>query len=150
MYQAETATKINDKNNHWGNFERNINDQKVKFWFTVKTNRYYFYFVFNGEWYKTDMSSIDGVDLWHYLQEIGEGLNDNAGAENDFLGVCSLCLNDDNLVNEFCRLKGLRRPDKRSPIEAQIDNVCEYDVCMEFMRQFTDFMREREFAYIRC
>lgn len=28
--------KINSKNDYWDNFERNINDQKVKFWFTVK------------------------------------------------------------------------------------------------------------------
>lgn len=37
--------------------------------------------MFQGGWYKTDMSSIDGVDLWHYLQEIGEGLYDGIGNE---------------------------------------------------------------------
>ena len=68
--------KINSKNDYWNNFERNINDQKVKFWFTVKTNRCDFYFVFQGEWYKTDTSSLDGVDLWYYLWEMGEGLFD--------------------------------------------------------------------------
>lgn len=72
--------KINSKNDYWDNFERNINDQKTKFWFTVGANRCYFYFVFQNEWYKTDMSSVDGVDLWYYLQEMGEGLNDNAGS----------------------------------------------------------------------
>lgn len=66
--------------------------------------------------------------------------------ENDFINVCSLCLDNDNLVNEFCRLKGLKRPDKRNPIEVQIDNACGYDASMEFMRQFTDFVRE--FIYI--
>ena len=40
----------------------------------MRTNRCYFYFAFQGEWYKTDMSSVDGVDLWYYLQEMGEGL----------------------------------------------------------------------------
>ena len=50
------------------------------------------------------------------------------------------------LVNEFCRLKGLKRPDKRSPIEIQIDNTCGYDVDIEFMRQFTEFVRA--FIYI--
>lgn len=69
--------KINSKNNYWDNFERNINDQKTKFWFIVRTNRCYFYFAFQGEWYKTDISSVDGVDLWHYLQEMGEGLYDS-------------------------------------------------------------------------
>ncbi len=66
--------------------------------------------------------------------------------ENDFINVCSLCLNNDDLVNEFCRLKGLKRPDKRSPIEIQIDNACGYNAGMDFMRQFTDFVRE--FVYI--
>ena len=68
--------------------------------------------------------------------------------ENDFLNVCRLCLDNDSLVNEFCRLKGLKRPDKRSPIEVQIDNACGYDADMDFMRQFTDF--GREFVIFRC
>lgn len=66
--------------------------------------------------------------------------------ENNFINVCSLCLDNNDLVNEFCRLKCLKRPDKRSPIEIQIDNACGYDACMDFMRQFTDFVRE--FVYI--
>lgn len=66
--------------------------------------------------------------------------------ENNFINVCSLCLDDDDMVNEFCRLKGLKRPDKRSPIEVQIDNACGYDAGMDFMKQFTDFVRE--FIYI--
>ncbi len=40
--------------------------------------------------------------------------------EKDFINVCSICLDNNDLVNEFCRLKGLKRPDKRSPIEIQI------------------------------
>lgn len=66
--------------------------------------------------------------------------------ENDFVKVCKLCLEDENLVNEFCRLKGIKRPDRRSPIEIQIDNACKYDAGMEFMKQFTDFVRE--FVYV--
>ena len=66
--------------------------------------------------------------------------------EKDFINVCSICLDNNDLVNEFCRLKGLKRPDKRSPIEIQIDNACGYDAGMDFMRQFTDFVRE--FIYI--
>lgn len=62
--------------------------------------------------------------------------------ENDFNNVCSLCLDNDDFVNEFCRLKRLKRPDKRSPIEIQIDSVCGYDAGMDFMIQFTDFVRE--------
>lgn len=66
--------------------------------------------------------------------------------ENDFLNVCRLCLDNDEFVNEFCRLKGLKRPDKRSPLEIQIDSACGYDAGMDFMRRFTDFVRE--FIYI--
>lgn len=50
------------------------------------------------------------------------------------------------LVNEFCRLKNIKRPDKLSPIENQIDKACGYDAGMEFMKLFTDFVRE--FIYI--
>lgn len=66
--------------------------------------------------------------------------------ENNFINVCSLCLDDDDMVNKFCRLKDLKRPDKRSLIEVQIDNACGYEAGMDFMRQFTDFVRE--FVYI--
>ena len=66
--------------------------------------------------------------------------------EKDFINVCSICLDNNDLVNEFCRLKGLKRPDTRGPIEIQIDNACGYDAGMDFMRQFTDFVRE--FIYI--
>lgn len=73
-------------------------------------------------------------------------MHDSRRIENDFINACSLCLDNDNLINEFSRLKGLKRPDKRSPIEIQIDNACGYDAGMDFMRQFADFVRE--FVYI--
>lgn len=60
--------------------------------------------------------------------------------------MCILCLNNNELIAEFCRLKSLKRSDKRSPIEVQIDNACGYDADMDFIRQFTDFVRE--FVYI--
>ena len=60
--------------------------------------------------------------------------------------MCSLCLDNDDLVNEFCILKGLKRPDKRSPKEIQIDSVCGYNAGIDFMRQFVDFVRG--FVYI--
>lgn len=48
--------------------------------------------------------------------------------ENDFLNVCSICLDNDVLVNEFCRLKGLKRPDKRSPIEAPLSTKSSFQL----------------------
>ena len=38
----------------------------------------------------------------------------------DFEQCCTECLKDNDLVNEFCRLKNIKRPDKRSPIEIQL------------------------------
>lgn len=65
---------------------------------------------------------------------------------DDFIKAYSICLNNDMLVDEFCRLKKIKRPDKLSPIEKQIDNACGYDAGMDFMKQFTDFVME--FIYI--
>lgn len=60
----------------------------------------------------------------------------------DFEQCCIECLNNDDLVNEFCRLKGIKRPDKRSSIEIQIDQVCKYDANKEFVKVFTQFVFE--------
>lgn len=66
--------------------------------------------------------------------------------ENDFINICRICLANDDLVDEFCRLKNLKRPDRRSPVEIQTDNACGYNAGMDFMKQFTGFVRE--FVYI--
>ena len=60
----------------------------------------------------------------------------------DFEQCCTECLNNDDLVNEFCRLRGIKRPDKRSPIEIQIDQACGYDANGEFIKIFTQFVFE--------
>ena len=60
----------------------------------------------------------------------------------DFEQCCTECLKDDDLVNEFCRLKNIKRPDKRSPIEIQIDQACGYDANREFAKVFTQFVFE--------
>lgn len=36
--------------------------------------------------------------------------------EYDFINVCRICLDNDDLVNGFCKLKSIKRPDKRSSI----------------------------------
>ena len=43
----------------------------------------------------------------------------------DFEQCCTECLKNDDLVNEFCRLRGIKHPDKRSPIEIQIEEAIE-------------------------
>lgn len=81
-----------------------------------------------------------------FQRQIGDDNMTSEEMENDFVQVCSLCLEDNNLVDEFCRLKNIKRPDKLSSIEKQIDKACGYDAGMEFMRLFTEFVRE--FIYI--
>lgn len=73
-------------------------------------------------------------------------LEEIAQINDEVMQLCNECLKDDNLVDEFCRLKNIKRPDRLSPIEKQIDKVCGYDAGIEFMRQFTDFVRE--FVYV--
>lgn len=53
---------------------------------------------------------------------------------------------NDELVNEFCRLKKIKRPYRRSPIEIEIDKSCGYDTNLEFVKEFTDFVFR--FVYI--
>ena len=65
---------------------------------------------------------------------------------DEVMQLCSESLKDDKLVNEFCWLRNINRPDKLSPSERQIDKACGYDAGMKFMRLFTDFVRE--FIYI--
>ena len=62
--------------------------------------------------------------------------------EYDFTKICNICLNNDELVNEFCRLKNIKRPDKLSPIERYIDEICGFDAEREFIKQFIAFVRE--------
>ena len=52
------------------------------------------------------------------------------------------CLNNDDLVNEFCKLKGIKHPTNRSPIEIQIDQVCGYDANRELIKEFAQFVFE--------
>lgn len=60
----------------------------------------------------------------------------------DFEQVCQECLANDELVHEFCRLKGIKRPDRRSPMEIEIDKACGYDANMEFIKEFTKFVMD--------
>lgn len=73
-------------------------------------------------------------------------LEEIAQVNDELMQICGLCLADNSLVDEFCRLKSIKRPDRLSPIEIQIDKACGYDAGIEFMKQFTDFVRE--FVYI--
>ena len=49
-------------------------------------------------------------------------------------------LKNDELVNEFCRLRKIKLPYRRNGIGTIIDDVCGYDANMEFVREFTKFV----------
>lgn len=61
-----------------------------------------------------------------------------------FEECCQECLRNDELVNQFCRLKNIKRPDRLAPIEMIIDQSCGYNSKYKFIREFTDFV----FVYI--
>lgn len=48
------------------------------------------------------------------------------------------CFNNDEFVNEFCRLKGIKRPDKLTPLEKEIDKSCGFDSTKKFIVEFTN------------
>lgn len=56
------------------------------------------------------------------------------------------CLNNKELVNEFCRLKGIKHPLKLSPIEQEIDKACGFDAKQNFVEEFANFVFE--FVYL--
>ena len=54
--------------------------------------------------------------------------------------MCQECLKNDEFANEFCRLKGIKRPDRRTSMEIAIDKACGYDANMEFIKEFVNFI----------
>ena len=58
----------------WDSFERKIDNIKTNFCFSIKSNRSYFYFVFEENWYKTPIIAENGLDLWYYLYDMREDL----------------------------------------------------------------------------
>lgn len=60
----------------------------------------------------------------------------------EVLATVSECLKNDKLVDEYCRLSGVKRPDKLAPLEEMIDNACGYDANKEFMEGFISFVYE--------
>lgn len=60
----------------------------------------------------------------------------------DLLAVVNECLKNDAFVNEYCRLSGVRRPDKFSPIERMINESTGYDADKEFFDGFIKFVDE--------
>lgn len=50
--------------NSWDNFVKTIDGKEIKFYFTVRNNRSWFYFNYAEHWYKVNMVSDEGVDLY--------------------------------------------------------------------------------------
>jgi len=57
-----------------------------------------------------------------------------------FEECCQECLKNDDLINQFCRLKKIKRPDRLAPIEILIDQACGQNAKDRFIREFTDFV----------
>lgn len=60
----------------------------------------------------------------------------------DVLMTVNECIKNDEFVNEYCRLLGIKRPDKLTPIEKAIDEACGFDADKEFMEGFIKFVYE--------
>lgn len=54
--------------------------------------------------------------------------------------ICKMCLMNDDLINEFCRLKNIKWLDKRSLLEIEIAKACNYNAYQEFIAMFVKFI----------
>ena len=60
----------------------------------------------------------------------------------ELLAIVNECLANDTFVDEYCRLNGVRRPDKFSPIEQMINEATGCDTDKEFFEGFIKFVDE--------
>lgn len=60
----------------------------------------------------------------------------------ELMAVVNECLKNDELVNQYCRLKNIKRPDKLLAIEKMIDEACGLNTGEEFIKGFIDFVDE--------
>ena len=60
----------------------------------------------------------------------------------DLIMFSKECLKNEELVNQFCRLEGIKRPDRISPVNKAIDEACGYDATKDFFDKFIEFIRE--------
>lgn len=56
--------------------------------------------------------------------------------------VVADCLKNDSLVDQYCRLNNIKRPNKLSAIDKAIDKACGYDANKEFVKGFVEFVSE--------
>ncbi len=65
---------------------------------------------------------------------------DGGGVILSFLECCQECIKNNELIDQYCRLKGVKRPDRLSPVEIIVDRACGYNAKDKFIRGFTDFV----------
>ena len=76
----------------------------------------------------------------------------------DFEQCCTECLKNDDLVNEFCRLRGIKHPDKRSPIEEVLEKYIQsFDIVEEYFclnnmtkEEFNKILEEMKLPANQC
>lgn len=76
------SPKWNSSKNSWDRISVTIDESEINFYFSVRNNGSFFYFLMGEDYYKTDIVAASGLDLWHYLHEEGKTLSRNAPDEN--------------------------------------------------------------------
>ncbi|WP_313584610.1 hypothetical protein [Lacrimispora sp.] len=57
-----------------------------------------------------------------------------------FEECCTECIQNEELIEQFCRLNNIKRPDRLSPVEIIVDQSCGYNAKEEFIKKFADFI----------
>lgn len=60
----------------------------------------------------------------------------------ELYAIANECLKNEEFVNQYCRLKNIKRPDRLSPIEKMIDEACGNKAGEDFIRGFVEFVDE--------
>lgn len=66
--------KFRSKRVRWDRIIGVIDEKDVEFFFTLKNNVGYFYFIYGNQWYKTDICPCYGLDLWQWIHDEREAL----------------------------------------------------------------------------
>lgn len=66
--------KFRAKNAEYNSLDRYIDGNETSFFIHTKSNAGYFYFLFNGQYYKATVWQKSGIDLWDYFEKISDNL----------------------------------------------------------------------------
>lgn len=69
-----TPPQFNSRHSYVDHIMGQIDDTKVKFWFSVRNNGSNFYFAYDNQWYRTAIVTNSGFDLYVWMHDKGEKL----------------------------------------------------------------------------